>query len=168
MTDEFKAASVIHLATHALGATDELEPHVVISDDAGCDAPLLMKHIQEMDIRARLVYLSACGSAVGATSTGEGLKSVARAFLLAGAQCVVATLWPVADHEAMRFTKLFYDGLEGGAQPSAALLAAKQASSAAGVGLRTSAAFEVFGDGSRASTADEILADLSRRVGYTS
>ena len=45
--------------------------------------------------RTRLVVLSACQSGLGQYYRGEGIVSLVRPFLAAGAPTVVASLWPV-------------------------------------------------------------------------
>jgi CHAT domain-containing protein len=57
------------------------------------------------------VVLSACRSATGADLPGEGLVSLTRAFLYAGAAGVVATLWDVDDRATSELMQRFYDGL---------------------------------------------------------
>ena len=55
---------------------------------------------------------------------GDDLATLAQAFLYAGAQNVVATLWAIEDESAARFTTWFYE--EGGSgNPGAALRAAQ-------------------------------------------
>jgi CHAT domain-containing protein len=44
-----------------------------------------------------LVILSACDSGEGDVKIGEGVMSLRRAFLIAGAQSVLATHWNVSD-----------------------------------------------------------------------
>ncbi|MFA9462634.1 CHAT domain-containing protein [Thiohalorhabdus methylotrophus] len=56
----------------------------------------------------RLAVLSACSTGNGEQIAGEGLVGVSRAFLTAGIQGVVASLWPVdsAATVALRQEKL--------------------------------------------------------------
>ena len=97
-------------------------------------------------MNAQLVFLSACSTSVGKASAGEGLMSIARAFLWAGCRCVVATLWPVSDAAAPEFVRLFYAGLLSGLSAAQAVRTAREQLSNANCSARTWAAFQVFGD----------------------
>ena len=90
-----------------------------------------------MDLKhTRLVYLSTCVSSIGFTTIGESVGSLAQAFRAAGAETVVATLWPVLDEAARKFAVHFYEALcKRGTKPSRAIVEAKQQ-------LRQEAGFE--------------------------
>jgi CHAT domain-containing protein/tetratricopeptide (TPR) repeat protein len=110
---EFK---IIHLAAHAV--VDDEQPQrsaVVLSAGAADEDGLLqMREIVELDLAGQVVVLSACSSAAGSLIEGEGVMGLARAFLQAGAYAVVASLWPLKDHEAADFFEDFYRGLGRG------------------------------------------------------
>ena len=75
----------------------------------------------------RLVYLSTCVSSIGFTTVGESAGSLAQAFRAAGAETVIATLWPVLDEAAKKFALYFYEALcKQGTKPSQAVVEAKQ------------------------------------------
>jgi hypothetical protein len=67
-----------------------------------------------MDLAGRVVVLSGCRSSSGVLLAGEGVLSLARAFLAAGAQTVVGSLWPLRDDDAQRMMSLFYRHLSRG------------------------------------------------------
>lgn len=71
------------------------------------------------------VVLNGCSSGGGATQRGAGLSSFAGAWLAAGAQSVIASLWPVDDDGT--FFETYYRALLEGARPAAALHAAQAA-----------------------------------------
>ena len=78
--------------------------------------------------RAKLVVLSACESGVGERVLGEGVFGLPRAFHIAGASDVVATLWPVSDADAVAFMEKFYSYLvDQQMTPAAALRSAQLA-----------------------------------------
>ena len=75
----------------------------------------------------KLVFLSACSSGAGKTPIQEAVDSLAEGFLTAGAETVIAALWPIADESAADISKLFYEKLTApGTRPSDALTHAKK------------------------------------------
>ncbi len=77
--------------------------------------------------QTRLVYLSTCVSSYGLYSYGETVNSLAQAFRSAGAQTVIATLWPLIDDTAQHFAAYFYEAaFKSGVLPSEALIFAKK------------------------------------------
>ncbi|MCG8626006.1 MAG: CHAT domain-containing protein, partial [Proteobacteria bacterium] len=67
-----------------------------------------------------LVVLSSCDSARGMVKA-DGIQGMARAFILAGAQSVLTTLWKVPDESASVFMQFFYQYLLDGLKSSVAL-----------------------------------------------
>jgi CHAT domain-containing protein/tetratricopeptide (TPR) repeat protein len=55
-----------------------------------------------------MVVVSACESGIGEIEQGEGVFGVGRAFLAAGAQSVLVTLWSVADEPTAELMQEFY------------------------------------------------------------
>jgi CHAT domain-containing protein len=139
-------ATHIHIASHAVADLDGEDPYVLFSGP-GEDKYLRTRELQHARMNAQLVFLSACSTSIGKSSTGEGLMSMARAFLWAGCRCVVATLWPVYDAAAPEFVRLFYAGLLAGLSVAQAASAARNQFRGPNDGPRTWAAFQVFGDG---------------------
>jgi CHAT domain-containing protein len=62
----------------------------------------------------KLVTLSACESGVGEVKNGEGVYGLRRAFLLAGAESVVMSLWSVSDRVTQEMMTAYYTGLKNG------------------------------------------------------
>jgi CHAT domain-containing protein len=84
--------------------------------------------IASLELSASTVVLSACRTALGAPQAGEGLIGLTRAFFLAGARRVVATLWEVQDRATAEMMQRFYAGMFGKKlSPAAALRQAQQA-----------------------------------------
>lgn len=75
----------------------------------------------------KLVVLAACETARGVIWQGEGVAGLRRAFLVAGAESVIATLWPVSDGVTQQLMNLFYAHLREGQPRSDALRLAKAA-----------------------------------------
>ncbi len=83
---------------------DQAEPR-----EEGNDGFLSAGEIQELDLRSmELVFLSVCESASGRLYRGEGIVGMQRAFLLAGAETVVANLWKIDDQSARDITVDFF------------------------------------------------------------
>ena len=80
----------------------------------------------QLRLNAELVTLSACDTAVGPLEGQEGVTTLSRAFLLAGARSVVSTLWSVDDDSSLYLMKRFYAEVSAGRSPAAALAGAKR------------------------------------------
>jgi CHAT domain-containing protein len=120
--------SYIHFVAH--GTASQLSPldsAIVLSKDSAQDNSfkLYARDIIHEKLRADLVTISACYSAGDRSYSGEGLVGLSWAFLRAGAHNVVAALWDVSDASTVQLMDEFYDELNKGASPDAALRNAK-------------------------------------------
>jgi CHAT domain-containing protein/tetratricopeptide (TPR) repeat protein len=122
---------IVHFASH--GLLDSHHPElsgIVLSlvDRQGRveDGFLQAHEIYNLKLNAELVVLSACQTALGKDVRGEGLISLTRAFMYAGAPRVVASLWRVPDQATAELMKRFYRAmLSEHVKPAAALQAAQ-------------------------------------------
>jgi CHAT domain-containing protein/tetratricopeptide (TPR) repeat protein len=127
--EELRSYSVLHLAAH--GIVDRELPQrtgIALAPGGGPDDDgfLAIADVLELDLDADLVTLSACETARGASLRGEGIQSMARAFLYAGARSVVASLWLVEDEATAETMEGFYRRyLKEGMAPARALREAK-------------------------------------------
>jgi len=118
---------IVHFATHGLLNSQHPElSGIVLSlvDEQGRaqDGFLRAHDIYNLKLRADLVVLSACQTALGKEVKGEGLAGLTRGFMYAGAARVVASLWDVKDEATSELMKQFYRGmLREGLRPAEAL-----------------------------------------------
>jgi CHAT domain-containing protein len=75
----------------------------------------------------QLVTLSACDTGVGEVRNGEGVYGLRRAFVLAGAETLVMSLWPISDYSARETMVRYYTGLRAGLGRGESLRQAKLA-----------------------------------------
>jgi CHAT domain-containing protein len=123
---ELSRFPVIHFATH--GLVSDAQPKrsgLLMAPERGEDGLLQMDEIYGLGLKANLIVLSACQTAIGREITGEGLVGISRAFFYAGARSVVATLWNLNDRFAAEFVERFYRELKIGVPAEDALRAAK-------------------------------------------
>ncbi len=125
---ELSRFGFIHLATH--GVIDEAIPQrsAVILTQTGLPDPLeqVMNHkpvfdgrlsVREIqrgwDLKAELVTLSACETALGRDAGGEGFVGFTQALLMSGARSVCVSLWRVNDKATSLLMTRFYQNLLG-------------------------------------------------------
>jgi CHAT domain-containing protein len=123
---------IVHFAAHAM--PDHIHPElsgIVLSLIDATGAPrngLLRLHdIYDASLRADLVVLSACQTAIGKDIPGEGVMGLARGFFAAGAARVVASQYKVDDEATAELMRAFYRAMLGPDRlaPAAALRAAQ-------------------------------------------
>jgi CHAT domain-containing protein len=69
----------------------------------------------------KLVVLSACDTGLGEVHNGEGVYGLRRAFVLAGAESLVMSLWPASDYSTRNLMTSYYRNLKQGLGRGAAL-----------------------------------------------
>jgi len=62
----------------------------------------------------KLVVLSACDTGVGEVRNHEGVYGLRRAFVLAGSQSLVMSLWPISDYSTQTLMANYYRNLKRG------------------------------------------------------
>ena len=120
---------LIHFGTHAF--VDEISPErsavILTAADPNEDGLLQAREIADLDLAGRVVILASCRSAGGAVAGGEGVMSLSRAFLAAGAEAVVGSRWPLRDDDAYRLFDAFYRELSRGRNLSDSIVRAQRA-----------------------------------------
>ena len=118
----------IHLATH--GVVDEAIPQrsaviltqtdlpdpltQVLNQKSVFDGRLSVREIQRgWDLKAELVTLSACETALGRDAGGEGFVGFTQALLMSGTRSVCLSLWKVDDTATALLMRRFYANLLG-------------------------------------------------------
>jgi CHAT domain-containing protein/tetratricopeptide (TPR) repeat protein len=121
-----RQSDLLHFATHVLVDTRRaLDSAIVLAaphaDDREDGLLQAWEILESVRVDARLVTLSGCNTALGEVLPGEGLLGLVRSFHYAGAEAVVASLWPVEDLASAELMRRFYAGIRSGSPPSEAL-----------------------------------------------
>lgn len=121
--DFFKAfdqTKVLHISTHSYLSGTQKEPTLAFNDSE--------VYLFELSARKNapdLVVLSACRTADGMMSSGEGIISLSRGFAAIGTGGTIAGLWNVNDKAAAEITANCYSNILSGQEVSMALRQAK-------------------------------------------
>jgi len=115
--------NVLHLALH--GYVDASYPDqsaLVFAPEHKnlYESMLRVRQIRNLHLDARLVTLSACDTGVGPVGE-EGVDNIVNAFIEAGADSVVSTLWELEDHTTEHLMAEFYARLGKGESKGEAL-----------------------------------------------
>ena len=110
-------ADVIHLACHAQFRSD----NPMFSALHLADGALTVEATEALSLKPCTVVLSACETALAEHGNGDEMVGLVRAFLVAGAARVLASLWPVDDEITSRFMSHFHGALCRGMTPAASL-----------------------------------------------
>ena len=109
---------MILLSTHGeMIESDPLKSNLRFTPSEKDDGRLTVSEIFDMEIKANLVTLSACETALvrgetGDFPQGDDLVGLSRAFIHAGAPSVVASLWKVSDDSTVELMGAFYRNLK--------------------------------------------------------
>lgn len=118
---------IVHLSAHTeLNDTRPEFSQLILSsvDPAGnaTNGRLFLHEIDDLKLDCDLIVLSACNTAIGQEMRGEGMLSMTRAVLAAGARRAVVSLWYVDDAATSAFMAHFYHAMiHEGQAPSSAL-----------------------------------------------
>lgn len=117
---------VLHFAVHGIVSRKyPARSALVLRPGGGEDGLFQAREILATRLAADLVTLSACDTGSGGIYGEEGVSSLVRPFLAAGAKSVVANLWNADDTFSLAIMKEFYRQLADGADEGQALRQAK-------------------------------------------
>jgi CHAT domain-containing protein/tetratricopeptide (TPR) repeat protein len=119
---------VIHLATHASVGSDSVNNWIQFypADTAEINNRLYIHEVYNMNLhKTNLVILSACETAGGTSIAGEGLLSLSRAFIYAGSDGIISTLWKTEDKVTAFLMERLHININKGMLPELALQTAK-------------------------------------------
>ena len=105
--------NVIHLALHGYVDSEFPDRSALVfapQQQPTDDSLLQVREIRNLRLNANLVTLSACNTGVGPVGE-EGVANIVNAFIEAGSQSVVSTLWELEDHATTHLMTVFYDHL---------------------------------------------------------
>lgn len=108
-----ESTEVIHLALHGYADVDYPDRSALTfaPEQNGPDDGLLqVREIRQLHIRAKLVTLSACDTGIGPVGESD-VANIVNAFIEAGADSVVSTLWDVEDESTEHLMTTFYSRL---------------------------------------------------------
>ncbi len=119
---------ILHLAVHGIFSPKYPERSALVlgrDGNTGEDGLLQTREITNLVLNADLVTLSACDTGAGRLQGEEGIASLQRAFLFAGAKSTLAMLWNADDIFTAALIKQFYRNLAAGMDKGSALREAK-------------------------------------------
>jgi CHAT domain-containing protein len=119
---------VLHLAVHGIASPKYPERAALVlgrESNSKDDGLLQEREIADLALNSDLVTLSACDTAVGQLQGEEGIASLQRSFLVAGARATLSTLWNADDTFTAALIKQFYEKLASGMDKGSALREAK-------------------------------------------
>jgi tetratricopeptide (TPR) repeat protein len=101
--------AAVHLATHYLESAGQTRYGLIALglSSSGNSQVLTPFEISRWRIQAGVVVLSGCHSAAGKALPGEGPLGLPRAWLAAGAESVVGSLWDTPDNDGALFGELY-------------------------------------------------------------
>jgi CHAT domain-containing protein len=140
--------NVLHLALHGYADMEYSDRSALVfaPEEHGTDHGLLqIREIRSLHLKANLVTLSACDTGVGPVGE-EGIANIVNAFVEAGAQTVVSTLWELEDHSTAHLMTVFYEHLGHAEEKGESLRNAQLQMIASGDPPYFWAGFEVVGD----------------------
>lgn len=119
---ELENSGITHFACHAIVDPKlPLDSALSLSDQSGEGLLQAWEIAEQLEVHSELVVLSACETAGGGARSGEGIIGLVRAFQVAGAESVIATLWIIGDESSAALMERFHHHLSAGKSRASAL-----------------------------------------------
>lgn len=131
--------SILHISAHGVVNNQFPEYSFLAFSSTTDSAEAQVMYVSEMSLlplSADLTVLSACQTARGPFFRGEGIFSMARAWLTAGSKSVAASLWNIDDYQTAGLMGHFHAHLKQGLRKDEALRQAKTSMIQSGDHLR--------------------------------
>lgn len=104
---------MVHLAAHGIFDPDNpLGSALLLAGDGSSDGRLKAGDLYSLNLKADLVTLSACETALAKITRGDDVVGFTRGFLYAGAGAIISTLWKVDDRATKDLMLAFYSRLK--------------------------------------------------------
>lgn len=118
---------ILHMAMHAQTQRDTDNGYLVMKNQDNDEELLYSYEVESLSDGPRIVFLSACGTGIGKQLIGEGVRSLASAFLRIGTSSVISSLWEIDDRQSSKIVQSFYSHLSAGQTVGNSLQQAKLA-----------------------------------------
>jgi len=113
---------IAHFATHAIcNDSFPLRSQIMFADSS-----ISVQDIYHLNQDLDLAVLSVCDAGAGQLKKGEGIISLARAFIQSGCASIITSLWPVNDKQTPQLMEYFYTNLKEGQAKNLALSTAQR------------------------------------------
>ncbi|MEO6131615.1 MAG: CHAT domain-containing protein, partial [Saprospiraceae bacterium] len=114
-----RATKIFHYAGHAVVRKDQA--YLALSNSIDKPSQLTDSEIGQLHNPLDMVVLSACETGLGKFESGEGIRSLGRSFMEAGAAASIYSLWSINDRSTASFMSSFYKYLQKGMRKDEAL-----------------------------------------------
>ncbi|HJW29442.1 MAG TPA: CHAT domain-containing protein, partial [Saprospiraceae bacterium] len=121
--EQMISSNVFHFSGHAI--VNASNAFLALTDDGDIRHQLIDDEIALMQCPMDLAVLSACETGLGKMEYGEGIRSLGRSFLEAGASAAIYSLWTVNDKSTSAIMAGLYKNLHKGKPKDEALRQAK-------------------------------------------
>jgi len=124
---DLPGADVVHFAGHAIADPEHPDfARLLLAPGDEGRGTLYAHELARLQLTLNpVVVLAACETAIGRTSRSEGMVSLARSFMSAGAREVIATLWRIEDTASLPLFLRLHEALRRGESGPDALRSAQ-------------------------------------------